>query len=76
MASAKEAAGRRPQPPVSAAPVEVDGTALFQVSRLHARISPDECSWALEDDCVVVYLEKARAARWAKLMEAPAAAKG
>ena len=47
--------------------VKVDGVELLAVDKLFARVTPDDCSWSLDGDHVVVTLEKADPAAWAAL---------
>ena len=48
--------------------VKVDGTVVFEVSRLFDRVIPDECSWSLGDGgALVISMEKSDARPWASL---------
>lgn len=47
--------------------VSVDGTTVLDLPKLFDRISPDECSWSLDKDVLVVTMEKSDARPWAKL---------
>lgn len=47
--------------------VDCDGRRLVTIQRLFARISPDQSSWTLDDDRIVITLEKTHERDWATL---------
>ena len=47
--------------------VKVDGEAVVTLEKLFDRVSPDECSWTLEGEVLVVSMEKQHARPWTDL---------
>jgi len=47
--------------------VKVDGAVVFEVAKLFARVTPDDCNWTLDQGAIVVTLAKNEPKPWTEL---------